>query len=136
MFLLLLTLDDPPVADRIMQAWTDLGIRGAVMLEGAGCRAPEEEGAGRGSVGFLSFAHLLPGGRVCSIMLLAPVASLDVAGRAADAVARIGGPWTERRAATLLALPVAAAWGGAAGATPGAVEDALPREPGQPRDAP
>jgi hypothetical protein len=138
MLLLVLMLDDPDLTDRVLQAWLGIGIRGAHLLESAACRLPEEEST-RASTGFLSFAHLLPAGRACSALLLAPVDSTDTAERAAAEVARIAGAWGERRTATLLALPVAASWGGLA---TGAEElgretaDGPPLEPQQPLDAP
>lgn len=55
MFLLLLMLDNPNLMDRMLQAWMDLGIRGAQALESAGCRASEEEPPSRGPTGLLSF---------------------------------------------------------------------------------
>ncbi len=138
MFLLVLMLDDPNLMDRVLQAWVGLGIRGAHLLESAACRVPEEAPA-RGPTGFLSFAHLLPPARTCSALLLAPVDSLDAARRAADEVARIAGPWGERRTAALLALPVAASWGGVPGDAEAAattVEESPPRQLQQPRDVP
>ncbi|HOG48743.1 MAG TPA: hypothetical protein PLJ35_20880 [Anaerolineae bacterium] len=139
MFLLLLMLDNPNLMDRILQAWVDLGIRGAHLIESAYCQVAEEAPPSRGPTGLLSFASLLCTGRVCSALLLAPVDSLDMAERAAEAVARIAGPWATRRHATMLALPVAASWGGlisVAGRPSEAVEDILPREPGHPLDVP
>ena len=111
MFVLLLMLDDPRVADRVMQAWTDLGIRGIRLLESAGCLEPEGAPPSPGPTAFLSFGHLLIGSRFCYALLLAPASSLEVAQRAAEAVTQVAGPWREGPGAILFALPVAASWG-------------------------
>lgn len=137
MFLLLLMLDNPNLMDPILEAWARLGIRGAHGLESAACRIPEQP-RGRGPTGFLSFTHLLPPSRTCSALLLAPVETQAAAERAAAEVARIAGPWEERRAA-MLALPIASTWGNVfpAAAQPAAGEgndEALPVEPAQPLD--
>lgn len=139
MFLLLLMLDNPSLMDRILQAWVGLGIRGAHAIESAACLVPEEAPA-RGSMGLLSFAHLLPAGRTCTALLLAPVESQAMAERAADEVARIAGPWAAGRGAAMLALPIASTWGNVfpAAISPAPMEvseDVPPREPGQPHDA-
>lgn len=139
MFLLVLMLDNPELMDRILEAWAKLGIRGAHGLESAACRVPEHPE--RAPTGFLSFASLLPPSRACSALVLAPVDSQAMAERAAAEVARIAGPWAEGRAAAMLSLPIASTWGNV---FPAAIppppeentEDAPPREPGQPCDAP
>lgn len=140
MFLLVLMLDNPNLVDRILQAWADLGIRGAYMVEGASCRAPEPATPSRGPTGFLSFAHLLPARNICTVLLLAPVDLLATAERAAEEVARIAGGWGRPHGATMLALPVAASWVGVtpsiAGPEAEIVNESPPRQPDQPRDDP
>lgn len=118
MFLLLLMLDDVQSLDRIAQAWSNLGMRGIHMIESVGCRAPGATETERGPVGMLSFARLLTAGRYCQAMLLAPADSLATARRAAEEVTRVVGPWSERRAAMMFALPAAASWGAALGTGP------------------
>lgn len=115
MLLLLLMLDDARWLDRIAQAWSDLGIRGIHMLESVGCRAPGPVEAQRAPAGMLSFTRLFTAGRYCQALLLAPVASTDLAERAAEEVTRVIGPWSERPAAMMFALPAAAWWGAVLG---------------------
>lgn len=104
MLLLLLVLPSPQLADRVQQAWTDLGLRGIQIVESAGCPAP-----GRASLP--AFPHLPPGGRFCYALLLAPAPSPALAEQAAAAVERIAGPWGRSPGTMLLALPVTANWG-------------------------
>ncbi len=110
MLMLWLTLDDPRLADQVVQAWTDLGLRGIHVLESTAC-AELEPAPARGPAGFLSFASLFAGGRYCYVLLLAPVESAELAERAADAVTAVAGPWSERPRMIMLALPVQKGWG-------------------------
>lgn len=139
MFLLVLMLDNPDLLDRVMQAWFDLGIRGIYMIEGAGCREPEECARERGPTGLLSFASLLGGGHLCHGLLLAAVDSLAVAQQAAAAVEPISGPWAKPRTAMMFALPVAAFWGVAGPAVgsggPAGAVGSPEQEAGRRRDA-
>jgi hypothetical protein len=113
--LLILMLDNPQLVDQVLQAWTDLGLRGIHVLETAACAEPEERGRrrARGPTGLLSFAHLLAVGQYCYALMLAPAASEAQAEQAAEAVGRIAGPWERRPGPMMFALPVAAHWGAA-----------------------
>jgi hypothetical protein len=118
--LLLLMLDDARWLDRIAQAWSDLGIRGIHMLESVGCRAPGPAETQRAPAGMLSFTRLFTAGRYCQALLLAPIASAELAERAAEEVTRVIGPWSERPAAMMFALPASAWWGAVLGEGRGA----------------
>lgn len=110
-FILLLLLDDPRQDEQVMVAWSELGIQGVYALESSSCRHPQKPPS-RGPTGMLSFAELLGGGgHRCHTLLLATAATLQDVEQAAAAVERIVGPWSEKRAAALYALPVAASWG-------------------------
>ncbi len=113
MLLLLLMLDDPRWLDQVAQAWSNLGIRGIHMLESIGCRAVGPAETERTPAGMLSFTRLLTTGRYCQALLLAPADSATVAERAAEEVTRLIGPWSQRPAAMMFALPAAAWWGAA-----------------------
>ncbi len=122
MFVLLLMLDNPQLMDRVMQAWTALGLRGIYMLESTGCREPAGEACARRGTGLLAFSRLLEDARYCHALLVAAVESLSVAEQAADEVMRIAGPGRERRTARMFALPVAASWGAVFDSAPEAGE--------------
>lgn len=112
MLLLLLTLDDPRLVDRVVQAWAGLGVRGIHVMESSACAEPEQAPV-HGPTGFLSFASLLAGGRYCYALLLAPVESAGLAEQAAAAVTDVVGAWSDRPRTMMLALPVQQSWGAA-----------------------
>lgn len=130
MLQLWLVLDNPALLNDVLEAWTDIGVRGVTILESTGVHRVRSRASAQDAPFMLGFSRLLRTDQVGHNTLFAVVPSMEIVEQLVQATERIVGDLSQPNTGVLFATPVAAAWG-----LPKQPFDSAPPGPSQPRPA-
>lgn len=111
MLQLWLVLDDPALLNDVLEAWTDIGVRGITILESTGVHRVRSRASTQDVPFMLGFSRLLRTDQVGHNTLFAVVPSMEMVKKIVAATETIVGDLSQPHTGVLFAVPVAAAWG-------------------------
>ncbi len=111
MFQLWLVLDNPGLLNDVLEAWTDIGVRGITILESTGVHRVRTRASAQDVPFMLGFSRLLRTDQVGHNTLFAVVPSMEIVQQLVVATEKIVGDLSQPNTGVLFAVPVAAAWG-------------------------
>ena len=111
MLLLWLVLDNPALLNDVLEAWTDVGVRGVTILESTGVHRVRSRTSAQDAPFMLGFSRLLRTDQVGHNTLFAVIPSMEIVEELVAATERIVGDLSQPNTGVLFAVPVAAAWG-------------------------
>jgi hypothetical protein len=106
-----LVLDNPALLNDVLEAWSDVGVRGVTILESTGVHRVRSRASAQDAPFMLGFSRLLRTDQVGHNTLFAVVPDMEVVERLVAATEKIVGELTQPNTGVLFAVPVAAAWG-------------------------
>jgi hypothetical protein len=106
-----LVLDNPALLNDVLEAWSDVGVRGVTILESTGVHRVRSRASAQDVPFMLGFSRLLRTDQVGHNTLFAVVPDMVVIERLVAATEEIVGDLTQPNTGVLFAVPVAAAWG-------------------------
>jgi hypothetical protein len=106
-----LVLDNPALLNDVLEAWTDIGVKGVTILESTGVHRVRSRASSQDTPFMLGFSRLLRTDQVGHNTLFAVVPNMDVVERLVTATEEIVGDLSQPNTGVLFAVPVAAAWG-------------------------
>jgi hypothetical protein len=104
-------LDDTALLNEVLEAWTDVGVRGITILESTGVHRVRSRASTQDAPFMLGFNRLLRTDQVGHNTLFAVVRDLDIVDKVVLATERVVGDLSQPHTGVLFAVPVAAAWG-------------------------
>jgi hypothetical protein len=111
MLQLWLVLDNPALLNDVLEAWTDVGVRGITILESTGVHRVRARSSQQDAPFMLGFSRLLRTDQVGHYTLFAVVPNMEIVERLVAATEGIVGDLTQPNTGVLFAIPLAAAWG-------------------------
>jgi hypothetical protein len=111
MLQLWLVLDNPALLNNVLEAWTDVGVRGVTILESTGVHRVRSRTSRQDMPFMLGFNRLLRTDQVGHYTLFAVVPTMDVVERLVAVTQEIVGDLRQPNTGVLFAVPLAAAWG-------------------------
>jgi hypothetical protein len=111
MLQLWLVLDNPALLNDVLEAWTDIGVRGITILESTGVHRVRSRTSAHDTPFMLGFSRLLRTDQVGHNTLFAVVPSMEIVEQLVEATEQIVGDLKQPNTGVLFATPVAAAWG-------------------------
>jgi hypothetical protein len=111
MLQLWLVLDNPALLNDVLEAWTDVGVRGITILESTGVHRVRSRASRQDAPFMLGFSRLLRTDQVGHYTLFAVVPNMEIVERLVEATEGIVGDLTQPNTGVLFAIPLAAAWG-------------------------
>jgi hypothetical protein len=111
MLQLWLVLDNPALLNDVLEAWTDVGVRGTTILESTGVHRVRSRSSRQDAPFMLGFSRLLRTDQVGHYTLFAVVPNMEIVERLVEATEGIVGDLTQPNTGVLFAIPLAAAWG-------------------------
>ena len=111
MLQLWLVLDNPALLNDVLQAWTDVGVRGITILESTGVHRGRARARAHDAPFMLGFSRLLRTDQVGHNTLFAVVPKMEIVEKAVSATEQVVGDLSQPNTGVLFALPVAAVWG-------------------------
>lgn len=106
-----LVLDNPALLNDVLEAWSDVGVRGVTILESTGVHRVRSRASAQDVPFMLGFSRLLRTDQVGHNTLFAVVPDMAVVEQLVAATEAIVGDLTQPNTGVLFAVPVAAAWG-------------------------
>jgi hypothetical protein len=106
-----LVLDNPALLNDVLEAWTDVGVKGVTILESTGVHRVRSRASSQDVPFMLGFNRLLRTDQVGHNTLFAVVPDMDVVERLVTATEEIVGDLSQPNTGVLFAVPVEAAWG-------------------------
>jgi hypothetical protein len=106
-----LVLDNPALLNDVLEAWSDVGVRGVTILESTGVHRVRSRASAQDVPFMLGFSRLLRTDQVGHNTLFAVVPDMAVVERLVAATEAIVGDLSQPNTGVLFAVPVAAAWG-------------------------
>jgi hypothetical protein len=104
-------LDDPSLLNDVLEAWTEVGVRGITILDSTGCHRVRGRVSAHDAPLMLGLSRLLRTDQVGHNTLFAVVEDMAVVGRVAAATEGVVGDLSQPNTGLLFAVPVAAVWG-------------------------
>jgi hypothetical protein len=104
-------LDDTALLNEVLEAWTDVGVRGITILESTGVHRVRSRASAQDAPFMLGFSRLLRTDQVGHHSLFAVVRDLEIVDRVVAATEKVVGDLSQPHTGVLFAVPVAAAWG-------------------------
>jgi hypothetical protein len=111
MLQLWLVLDDPTLLNDVLEAWTDVGVRGVTILESTGVHRVRSRASTHDTPFMLGFSRLLRTDQVGHNTLFAVVPNMEIVEKLVAATEKIVGDLSQPNTGVLFAVPVTAAWG-------------------------
>lgn len=111
MLQLWLVLDNPALLNDVLEAWTEVGVRGITILESTGVHRVRSKTSRQDAPFMLGFSRLLRTDQVGHYTLFAVVPKMGVVEQVVAATERIVGDLSQPNTGVLFATPLAAAWG-------------------------
>lgn len=111
MLQLWLVLDNPALLNDVLEAWTDIGVRGVTIIESTGVHRVRSRTSAQDAPFMLGFSRLLRTDQVGHNTLFAVVPSMEIVEQLVEATETIVGDLSQPNTGVLFAVPVAAAWG-------------------------
>lgn len=111
MLQLWLVLDNPALLNDVLEAWTDVGVRGITILESTGVHRVRSRASTQDMPFMLGFNRLLRTDQVGHNTLFAVVPSMEIVEAIVAATETIVGDLSQPHTGVLFAVPVTAAWG-------------------------
>ena len=111
MLQLWLVLDNPALLGDVLEAWTDIGIRGITILESTGVHRVRSRASSQDAPFMLGFSRLLRTDQVGHNTLFAVVPDMEIVKQAVAATEKVVGDLSQPNTGVLFAMPVEAAWG-------------------------
>jgi hypothetical protein len=106
-----LVLDNPALLNDVLEAWSDVGVRGVTILESTGVHRVRSRASTQDVPFMLGFSRLLRTDQVGHNTLFAVVPDMAIVERLVAATEKIVGDLSQPNTGVLFAVPVAAAWG-------------------------
>jgi nitrogen regulatory protein P-II 1 len=137
MLQLWLVLDNPGLLNDVLEAWTDVGVRGITILESTGVQRVRTRSSRQDAPFMLGFSRLLRTDQVGHHTLFAVVPNMEVVERLVAKTEEIVGDLSQPNTGVLFAVPLAAAWGlpkqplglSPPGSAPGSTEESQDEPP-------
>lgn len=111
MLQLWLVLDNPALLSDVLQAWTDVGVRGITILESTGVHRVRSRASTEDVPFMLGFSRLLRTDQVGHNTLFAVVPDMGIVEQIVTATEKVVGDLSQPNTGVLFAVPVAGAWG-------------------------
>lgn len=111
MLQLWLVLDNPALLSDVLEAWTDVGIRGITILESTGVHRVRSRASSQDAPFMLGFSRLLRTDQVGHNTLFAVVPDMEIVEQAVAATEKVVGDLSQPNTGVLFAVTVEAAWG-------------------------
>jgi len=111
MLQLWLVLDNPALLNDVLEAWTDIGVRGITILESTGVHRVRSRTSAHDAPFMLGFSRLLRTDQVGHNTLFAVIPTMEIAEQLVKATEKIVGDLSQPNTGVLFAVPVATAWG-------------------------
>ena len=104
-------LDDTALLNQVLEAWTNVGVRGITILESTGVHRVRSRASVQDAPFMLGFNRLLRTDQVGHNTLFAVVRDLEIVEQVVAATEKVVGDLSQPHTGVLFAVPVAAAWG-------------------------
>ena len=111
MLQLWLVLDNPALLNDVLEAWTEVGVRGVTILESTGVHRVRSKASRQDAPFMLGFSRLLRTDQVGHYTLFAVVPKMEIVERLVAATEEIVGDLSQPNTGVLFAAPLVAAWG-------------------------
>jgi hypothetical protein len=111
MLQLWLVLDNPALLNDVLEAWSEVGVRGITILESTGVHRVRSKASRQDAPFMLGFSRLLRTDQVGHYTLFAVVPNMDIIEQLVAATERIVGDLSQPNTGVLFATPLVAAWG-------------------------
>lgn len=111
MLQLWLVLDNPALLNDVLEAWSELGVRGITILESTGVHRVRSKASRQDAPFMLGFSRLLRTDQVGHYTLFAVVPNMEIVERLVAATETIVGDLSQPNTGVLFATPLTAAWG-------------------------
>jgi nitrogen regulatory protein P-II 1 len=111
MLQLWLVLDNPALLNEVLEAWSEVGVRGITILESTGVHRVRSKASRQDAPFMLGFSRLLRTDQVGHYTLFAVVPDMDIVEKLVDATEQIVGDLSQPNTGVLFATPLVAAWG-------------------------
>ncbi len=111
MYQLWLVLDNPALLNDVLEAWTDVGVRGITIFESTGVHRVRSRASRQDAPFMLGFSRLLRTDQVGHTTLFAVVPDMEIVEQLVAATETIVGDLRQPHTGVLFAVPVVAAWG-------------------------
>jgi hypothetical protein len=111
MLQLWLVLDNPALLNDVLEAWTDVGVRGITILESTGVHRVRSRSSRQDTPFMLGFSRLLRTDQVGHYTLFAVVPNMEIVEQLVANTEEIVGDLSQPHTGVLFAVPLAAAWG-------------------------
>ena len=111
MLQLWLVLDNPALLNDVLEAWTEVGVRGITILESTGVHRVRSKASRQDAPFMLGFSRLLRTDQVGHYTLFAVVPNMEIVERLVAATEEIVGDLSQPNTGVLFAVPLMAAWG-------------------------
>ncbi len=104
-------LDNPALLNDVLEAWTDVGVRGVTILESTGVHRVRARASSHDAPFMLGFSRLLRTDQVGHNTIFAVVRNLDIVEEVVAATEKVVGDLNQPNTGLLFAVPVTAVWG-------------------------
>jgi len=111
MLQLWLVLDNPALLNGVLEAWSEVGVRGITILESTGVHRVRSKTSRQDAPFMLGFSRLLRTDQVGHYTLFAVVPNMEVVEKLVAATEQIVGDLSQPNTGVLFATPLVAAWG-------------------------
>ena len=111
MLQLWLVLDNPALLNDVLEAWSEVGVRGITILESTGVHRVRSRASRQDAPFMLGFSRLLRTDQVGHYTLFAVVPNMEIVERLVDVTEAIVGDLSQPNTGVLFATPLLAAWG-------------------------
>ena len=111
MLQLWLVLDNPALLNDVLEAWSEVGVRGITILESTGVHRVRSKASRQDAPFMLGFSRLLRTDQVGHYTLFAVVPKMGIVEQVVAATERIVGDLSQPNTGVLFATPLVAAWG-------------------------
>ena len=111
MLQLWLVLDNPALLNEVLEAWSEVGVRGITILESTGVHRVRSKASRQDAPFMLGFSRLLRTDQVGHYTLFAVVPNMDIVEQLVAATEQIVGDLSQPNTGVLFVTPLVAAWG-------------------------
>ncbi len=111
MLQLWLVLDNPALLNDVLEAWSEVGVRGITILESTGVHRVRSKASRQDAPFMLGFSRLLRTDQVGHYTLFAVVPNMEIVERLVEVTEAIVGDLSQPNTGVLFATPLLAAWG-------------------------
>lgn len=111
MLQLWLVLDNPSLLNEVLEAWSEVGVRGITILESTGVHRVRSKASRQDAPFMLGFSRLLRTDQVGHYTLFAVVPTMEIVERLVEVTEAIVGDLSQPHTGVLFATPLLAAWG-------------------------